>query len=691
MQYSKNNAIENYILYIVVLLLPVLVLAQFSNAFVVPKLALVTFGLGLILIIKGVRNITRNSISFSASSLDLPVILLGGAYIISSILQTPNKMEAYFLPGTATIMAAGMITFFVVTQMSHGNKNLLKYFLFGSAVLTSLVVLLASTGVFRGFTSLPAYMQSTAFTPLGGPLPALLFLVAILPLGLSVVVSEKDMAKKAFAGVSISIIALASIMSLVNVLPGKDSSPQLPGFNTSWLVSVDSLKQSPLLGVGPGNYLTAFNRFRPISYNGSDLWATRFTSSQSFVLTTITETGILGGAAILLVIFFILKLVGDFAKRARTPQMWFSEEGSLIISLVIMTAALVLFPATPTLLIAFFIVLGLVVRTSIINMNMFNANAIHHNESIPFAARIPVLIATLPIIIAVALFGYQATRVLSADTIYMQALEAVASNDGRRAYDTLQKAINTNPYVDRYRVSYAQINLALANAVAQKEGEITDQDRETIAQLVQQAIREGKVAVALNPQRAGNWEVLASIYRAVMPLAQGADAFAVQTYSQAVALDPLNVNTRIALGGIYYAAKAYENAIDVFKLAVASKPDHANAHYNLAIAYRENGNLDRAIAEMGVVLSLVNRDSEDYNVATKALEDMQNKKAEAAPEGGSLTAPDTNEPVLDEPIDLPEDAAPPTPEPTESPSPTPTATPEESASPESSPSPTPLP
>lgn len=668
-----ENQFEKYIVYLAVLLTPLLVLPSFANAFVTPKLAFASFAIGIVLIIKSIRSIMRSSISFSASTFDLPVLLLGGAYVVSSILQTPNKMEAYFLPGSATIMVIGVLFFFVANQLSKNDKGTLRYILFISSVLVAFFVLMASTGVFRSFSGLPEYMKSAGFTTLGGPLAALVMMVGLLPVGLSLVANEKDMAKKAFLGVALSIVVLASVLALFNVLPGKDTSPQLPGFRASWFVAVDSLKQSPLLGSGPGNYLTAFNRFRPISFNGTDLWSVRFTSAQNFVFTSITETGLVGAAALFMLFYFALRLTRSTLKKASKDVLGF--ENTTVYSLILIIGALFLFPATPTVIFIFFILLALSNHTSSVNLGMFNQS--HHGANAPFATKLPVLIATFPVVVGILVYGYYAARVLSADLTYKRALDYVVANDGRGAYDTLQLAINTNPYVDRYRVSYAQVNLALANSIAQKE-EISDQDRQTIAQLVQQAIREGKVAVALNPQRAGNWEVLASIYRAVMPLAQGADAFAVQTYSQAVALDPLNPNTRIALGGIYYAAGAYEDAVDVFKLAVAAKPDHANAHYNLAVAYRESGNLDRAIAEMGTVLSLVSRDSEDYAVASKALEDMQNKRAAEAPEGGSLTSPDSSDtPALEEPIDLPEDAEPPQPEvtPTPEPSPSPEAEP----------------
>ena len=512
-------------------------------------------------------------------------------------------------------------------------------------------------------------------------MPSLIFLAAIAPIAISYVINEKIIARKAFFGVSASLLALAWLISLLNVLPGKPSSPQLPGFGVSWSVAIDSLKTNPLLGVGPGNYISAFNQFRPISYNSTKLWSVRFTSAQNFFFTAITETGLAGAAALIITLYTIYKLIIENQKHKKLVG-WSTFHFSSIISLGILTLALMIFPATPTLLFVFFIMLALNSKTTQLNLGMFSSE-----DSL--ATRLPILVITVPVIIGVVAFGYFGAKVLGADITFKNGLNDIARNDGKSAYTNLQMAIQQNPYVDRYRISYAQVNLALANSIAQKEA-ISDEDRTTIAQLIQQAIREGKVAVALNPTRAGNWEVLASIYRTVIPLAEGADAFAIQTYNQAVNLDPLNPNTRIALGGIYYGAGQFKNAIDIFRLAVLTKSDHANARYNLASAYKEDGQLQKAIDEMSVVLSLVDRNSDDYELARKTLEDLQNKKTETESKATTnLTPPQTQEPVLQPPLELPEDAQPPEPEPTPTPSENPEAKPTES--PSISPTPTPLP
>lgn len=153
-----------------------------------------------------------------------------------------------------------------------------------------------------------------------------------------------------------------------------------------------------------------------------------------------------------------------------------------------------------------------------------------------------------------------------------------------------------------------------------------------------------------------------------MPFAQGSDNFAIQTYTQAIALNPVNPNLRISLGGIYYALGRYDEAISAFELAALAKPDLANAHYNLSAAYREKGDIDKAISEMNIVLTLVPKDSSDYNLAKSELDALEKNRPSPAPstplraaEGqGNLTPPaEAPQQVIQPPIELPSEANPP--------------------------------
>jgi len=267
-------------------------------------------------------------------------------------------------------------------------------------------------------------------------------------------------------------------------------------------------------------------------------------------------------------------------------------------------------------------------------------------------------------------------RVLAADIYFKKSLDALVANRGGETYNWQIRAITTNPYQDSYRTAYSQTNLALANSLATAP-DLTDQDRQQISILIQQAIREAKAAVALNSQNVVNWENLASIYRSLINLAAGSEDWTIASYQTAISLDPVNPSLRVNLGGTYYSLQNWDDAIRQFEIAASLKPNFANAHYNLAAALREKGEYARAATEMEAVLSLVPADSGDWQKASSELEDLRKKLGEEEVETPkppeSLTPPQALPTPIEPPIELPEEAAPP--EAPVSPTPTPTTTP----------------
>ena len=267
-------------------------------------------------------------------------------------------------------------------------------------------------------------------------------------------------------------------------------------------------------------------------------------------------------------------------------------------------------------------------------------------------------IIAAPFLIGVVVLAVFGTKAVMAEVTYKESLNALANNDGVNTYKLMTQAVSQNPYVDRYHASLAQVSMAIATSIANQKN-LTDTDKSNITQLISQAINEGKAYVSLNPGRSQNWALLAQIYGSIMPFAQGADQFAIQTYTQAIALDPIDPNLRISLGGIYYALGRYNDAIDTYKLAILAKSDLANAHYNLAIAYRDNKDYTDAITEMNTVLTLVDKNSSDYTLAQTTLSDLQKNKpatAAATTGTGSLTTPQTQVPVIKPPLTLPKEA-----------------------------------
>ncbi|QQG47497.1 MAG: tetratricopeptide repeat protein [Candidatus Woesebacteria bacterium] len=651
------ETIDRYLLYFLIFAFPLIFFPIFPNPYTTPKLAFLVFIISISLILKAVRSIKTGTLSISIGKFDLPIILIAVSFLLSTYLQTPNKAESFFLPGEVTFLIAGIILYFALNQLNEKAKDNLKLILLLSASLYSISIIASQAGLGKLIPQLPSYAKDANFN-LAGSLIATLFLL-VPPVPFAIKILKKDsFFPKIISGVALSLSALALAITILNILPGKPNSPLIPSVQSSWIVAVETLKTSPLLGVGPGNYITAFNLFRPVTYNQTPLWQTRFNSASNFYLTVLTETGIVGFGSLLILSFAVFRLIksGSQEKTFNTNLL-----DKLPVALILIL--LLLFPYHEVAIVLLFVLASLATKVHKLNLSTvaLNYGNIDSNSDkrTNFVKLIPTLCVTIPLIIITLLINFSLISSLKAEKTYKKAIDAVSQNDGKKAYDNLISAINTNPFVDRYHLTYAQINLALANSISQNPN-LTDSDKNTVTQLINQAVTEGKAGVSLNPQRSGNWEVLANIYKSIISVAKDADKFTIQTYSQAVALDPVNPNLRIALGSVYYSLKDYDDAIDSLKLAVISKPDFANAHYNLSLAYKAKGDINLAISEMNSTLNLVQKDSQDYQVAQKALDELKKDKPVETSKSENLTTPEvakTN--PLQKQIDLSKEATPP--------------------------------
>jgi len=658
--------IQDYLLYAVIFLLPFTIISISSNPYTISKLAILIFFLILLFLIVGIRSIISGKLIFASSAYDFPVLVVMVAYIASLIFITPNKMEGLLLPGTVTAIVGGSLLFFLINQLK--DKSTAIKLLVYSGMIYSFFSILGYIGILGKIPQLPAFMKAKTFNPEGGYLPSAIFLLTLLPLGISTILSDKKLNTKIVSIFATIIITAGLILSVFQIFPGRPLSPRFPNLKTSWEVSIDSLKTSPLLGVGPGNYMTAFNRFRPLSYNSSDIWAVKYSTAGNYYFTLFTETGLLGLAGMILLIWVFVKDAKKQLKEHKLVNWGFSAAAPLL-SLAMLFIVMAIFPATIFINILLFIFLAFAAKSQPGSINLAIQRIKEGSEAT--TSKLLAILIIVPLMGVVLYTGYLSFNVLRGEYFYKAALESLLANDAQGTFNYMRKAVAANPRVDRYRATSSRIYLILADATARKKN-LSDTDRTNITQLIQASISEAKANVALNPMRAQNWETLGKTYQSIISLANGADTFAAQAYAQAVALDPVNPQTRISLGGLYYSAKNYETASRIFELAVSSKNDLPNTHFNLAYSYKEQGKIDAAIQQMSLVLGLVKPETQDYQVAKKALEDFQSKKKTATPQvTENLTTPETPTPAIKPKVELPEGSEPPAASVTETPTPTP--------------------
>jgi tetratricopeptide (TPR) repeat protein len=245
--------------------------------------------------------------------------------------------------------------------------------------------------------------------------------------------------------------------------------------------------------------------------------------------------------------------------------------------------------------------------------------------------------------------GAVTVRFLVSDYLFQKSLVAASQNDAQRTYQLQTQAINMFPQRDGYHRIFSQINLSIANNLAASipQGtQPTQEQQQTIYQLIQQSINSGRNAATISPQTSVNWQNLSSIYRALIGFGQNADQFALLSNQQAILLDPNNPQEYISYGGIFYQLGQWDNAIRQFQIAASLKPNFANAYYNLGHALESKGDLQAALQQYQTVRSLVANDKASRDVIDAEIKALQEKIGQAGSGDQSNAQPAGNQPPL---------------------------------------------
>lgn len=555
-------------------------------------------------------------------------ILGYGALTVASFIglaaASTNKIEAVLSPlGPVTFISLTILTI-GASGITKQGKTWLKRFLYGAAGILGLIALYQSLGMGKLMFPHTPFLADPLWTPTGSvPSTIVLFVIALsllIPDIITAVKKRHEHSIIALLVTSLIIIIVGSVITLWQFIP--KAGNMLP-FNAGWTVAAQIFR-SPVpaaTGVGAENFITAFTMGRPASLNMTQLSSVNFTTSTDFFLHVLTVYGLVGLAAALIL---VINLFSG------------SNRGWMLVTKLATLAGLLLAPPTITLL---------TVVAAILVLSYDNEK---HTPKQPAIASWLRITAGGILFLAAATGGYFAARAYTAEVYFFRSLLAAAANNGTGTYNLQIKAIEANTFLSRYHITYSQTSLSLANSIASsldnnavstQSGTKNDQDRQLIGQLVQQAIREAKIAVTLNDSNVAAWENLGLTYQTIIPVATGADSWAITAYQSAAQLDPSNPTLFLNIGGVFVHQKKYDNAIAAFKRSIQLNPSYANAYYNLANAYELNGDSVDAADALTKTLTLVEPGSTDYYKVKNELDALAPGKTPANIPPSSATGP----------------------------------------------------
>ena len=615
---QKTFSAQTVISWLVVLalgLVPIFFLPLTADYYDTSKWFLLTLSAVIILAVGGISLFSRKT-----ARIPFPTAVWGfGALtlvsLISVLVASPNKVEAIMAPIGPATFAALTILVAAGAAVRPTLRGRLAWVLYSSAAILGLIALYQFLGIGTIMFPSVGFLQDRLWTPTGSPMTTLALLVITFSLAASDIVTRAKTSEEhhllALKILFAIVMAAGAAVTVWQIIP---KMGMLLPLSAGWTVTLEMLKnvKAAIVGVGAENFVSAYTRGRPLWLNGGPLWGARFTTNANFFLHVTTINGLLGFAASLV-----------FARSLFTGK----RTGAWRTTTLLCLAALLLVP--PTIALVTLIAAVFVLSTD-------------HDQNTPtLSVSEPWVRLVAGVFLLLGVLGfYGLTRGYGAELSYFKALRAAQNNEGTQTYNFHIKAIQTNPFVSRYHMTYSQMNVALANTLAAQLGsEATEgspsakaeEDQKLVAGLIEQAIREAKIAVNLNMQNVSAWENLARIYQALIPAAKGADAWAAAAYEQTLQLDPFNANVAVSLGGVYVQQAKYDEAIQIFGRAIAMRPTYENAYYNLANAYRLKGDTVRAAEALNKTLTLIPEGSADYAKAKNELDALKNAPARPAP------------------------------------------------------------
>ena len=385
-------------------------------------------------------------------------------------------------------------------------------------------------------------------------------------------------------------------------------SPQIP-----LEVSLDFPAQAPilrgvfsegikniLLGTGPGTFVFAYSKYRPLILNQTIFWGTRFSLGSSTISDWLITKGIL--ATFSLISLFSLTFVSILIMILREKDKISLVEIGIFSSLFGLIISAFFYSFNLSLWFFFWLFLA-GAFSSISRKRELDFS------TIPFSKTIFFVFFFILFSFSLILSAFQFQKYL-AHCYYKIALSKVNENLDL-AIEKMRKAKKFNSQADLYLRELSQLLLLKANQISQDEKISQEEKREKVSQIISEGIASIEKAVSVSPQNVANWNVRGYFYRNLIGV-QGAGELALDSYRRAIQLEPASPYSYGEMGRVYILMaqdfekrgqiEAKKEALSLAKKkleeALEKKSDYAPAHYLMAVIASQEGKEIEAIAKL---------------------------------------------------------------------------------------------
>lgn len=414
-----------------------------------------------------------------------------------------------------------------------------------------------------------------------------------------------------FGVVLVSLLFFISGPLIGNYVPDYFKLPNVVEVSPSFVSTFSVAKQAfvnndPILGVGPNRFGDIWSMYKPLATNTGDFWDTHFDFGSGLLPTFFATTGIVGILS-LLSFFFLYLLIGTTSlflafknKDHQTMVAFFLVSLYLFIASFFYSSGVAIFSLA-------FICTGIFI-------GLFNSSISEGEVAFLFSNNSKKsffsLLFLVLIMIFTFIFGFKYIQRLVSVSYYAKAFSA---DSVESAENYIVKANNLYQS-DLYLRGFSQIYLLKLNSLISKKS-LNEEEKASLQAILERAVVSAEAAINYNKDNYQNYAMLGDVYNLAGSLGvDGGYDKALEFYTQASLLNPLNPGLKLALARISFANKKTKEAKEYANESLSLKTNYIDALLVLSQISRNEGSTSKAIeyAEKALAISPSNENLIEY-------------------------------------------------------------------------------
>ncbi len=427
---------------------------------------------------------------------------------------------------------------------------------------------------------------------------AVLFFVYVLSWG----GSSSSHRKISWPSITLLVISLFFLLAggvvgtLVSKQVGVSNFEVRPSWSATSEIINQTLKSSPVFGVGPNNFASQWLLFKPNGVNLTSFWNVNFSYGIGLIPSMLVTGGIVGFLAWVVFIGFFLYL--GFRSIFSKVTDHFSQylvTSSFLVALYLWVVAIFYVPGITIFALTFFFTALFIAALGEQGALSFKSISLSENPRVGFTS---ILIIVF-LLIGTVSFGYLVVRSGLASYYFESSVVAFNNGDLNTAEKQMLQAVAIEPNDGYYR-SMSQLSVSrLERIITQTTDTPTETMQADFQRVLGAALQNAVEAVNRANNDYQNWFQVGQVYEVMTSLGiDGAYQNAVTAYNQAQARNPKDPSLNLAFARLELAKNDRQKAREYITQALIQKQNYTEAIFLLSQIEVSEGNLSAAISSV---------------------------------------------------------------------------------------------